>query len=93
MDDDDTRPAIAWDIHREGRAWTRDEITSRIDALLELKFEVSRGRLFWSDETRRMVLAMLLENVGLDAAVRLGDPARWREAVAALDAAAGDGGA
>ena len=66
---------------------------ARIDALLELKFEVSRGKLFWSEETRRMVLAMLLENVGLDAAVRLGDPARWREAVAALDAAAGDRGA
>jgi hypothetical protein len=28
------------------------------------------------------MLAMLLENVGLDQAVRLGDPARWREAVA-----------
>jgi len=81
---DDERPEIHWDIQREGRAWGRPEIGARLDALLELKFEVSGGRLFRREDTRLRVLAMLLENVGLDAAVRLGDPARWREAVAAL---------
>jgi hypothetical protein len=29
----------------------------------------------------------LLENVGVDAAIRLGDPAVWREAIAELDRA------
>lgn len=80
-DEEDDRPAIVWDIHREGRAWTNDEFGPRADRLVELKFEISRGRLFWSEETRRMVLAMLLENVGMDAAVRMGDPARWKEAI------------
>jgi len=30
-----------------------------------------------------MLLALLLENVGLDAVVQVGDPERWREALAA----------
>jgi hypothetical protein len=80
----DDRPAIVWDVHREGRAWTTDEFGVRADRLVELKFEISRGRLFWSEETRRMVLGMLLENVGMDAAVRMGDPARWKEAIDGL---------
>lgn len=83
---DEARAPIPWDIRREGRAWNREEYRPRADALLELKFEVSKGRLFWDEETRLLVLAMLLENVGIDAAVRLGDPLRWREAVAALSA-------
>ena len=80
-EEEDVRLSIVWDIHREGRAWTKDEFGPRADRLVELKFEISRGRLFWSEETRRMVLAMLLENVGMDAAVRMGDPARWKEAL------------
>jgi hypothetical protein len=83
-DEVEDRPAIVWDIHREGRAWTKDEFNVRADRLVELKFEISRGRLFWSEETRRMVLAMLLENVGMDEAVRMGDPARWKEAIDGL---------
>jgi hypothetical protein len=45
----------------------------------------ARGKLFWSDEDRLTVLALLLENVGVDKAVRIGDPDVWREAVATLD--------
>ena len=83
-DDDDYSPVIVWDIHREGRAWTRDEFNVRAIQLMEMKFEIVRGKLFWSEETRRMVLAMLLENVGMDAAVHMGDPAQWKEAVDGL---------
>ena len=43
-----------------------------------------RGKLFWSEEERLTLLALLLENVGADKAVRLGEPAIWREAVDAL---------
>ncbi len=82
--DEENRPTIVWDIHRDGRPWTAQEFNIRADRLMELKFEISRGKLFWSEETRQMVLAMLLENVGMDAAVRLGDPARWKEAVDGL---------
>jgi hypothetical protein len=48
------------------------------------KFEVWEGHLFFDDHQRLDLLAMLLENVGADRAVRLGDPAVWRAAVAAL---------
>jgi hypothetical protein len=78
-------PPIAWDIRREGRAWTAEEFPTRADRLMELKLEISRGKLFWSEETRLLLLGMLLENVGLDAAVRLGDLTRWKEAVAAAE--------
>ncbi len=45
---------------------------------------MDRGKLFWSERDRRVLLALLLENVGADAAVRLGDPHVWRAAVAGL---------
>ena len=48
------------------------------------KIEMSEGKLLWDDEERLNLLALLLENVGADAAVRLGDPAVWRAAVAEL---------
>ncbi|AUX22431.1 uncharacterized protein SOCEGT47_029340 [Sorangium cellulosum] len=87
-DMDEMAPAprpITWDIHREGRRWTAEEFHARTERLIDLKLEVSRGKLFWDDETRLLLLGMLLENVGLDAAVRLGDLSRWKEAIAAAE--------
>ena len=75
--------AMAWDIRRRGREWD-DEAHDRYQLTPE-KFEMCDGRLFWSDEERLTLLALLLENVGADAAVRLGNPQVWREAVASLD--------
>jgi hypothetical protein len=72
-----------WDIRREGRAWSHEEGYSRF-ALTPEKFEMVDGQLFWSDEERVNLLAMLLENVGIDVALRLAPLDRWR---AALDAA------
>ena len=72
-----------WDIRREGRAW-RDECWSRYEQAPE-KIEMVGGKLFTSDEERLTMLALLLENVGADAAVRLGDPAVWRNAIADLE--------
>jgi hypothetical protein len=74
---------IRWDIRREGRAWGQ-EAAERF-ALTPEKFEMSGGKLFWDDEERLTLLGLLLENVGADAAVRLGDPNVWREAVAQLE--------
>ena len=42
------------------------------------------GKLFWSEEDRVNMLGLLLENVGADRAVRLGDPEVWRAAVSRL---------
>jgi len=76
-----------WNIQREGRAWSREEIQSRYFERTPEKIELIDGRLFWSEEDRINLLGCLLENLGADAAVRLGDPQVWREAVAALGAA------
>ena len=73
---------VTWDIRREGRAWG-SEAMSRYEMTPE-KTEMIEGRLYWTDEERLTMLALLLENVGADTAVRLGDPAIWRAAVAAL---------
>ena len=74
---------VAWDIRRAGRAW-REEAHDRYQ-LTPDKFEMWQGKLFWTDQERLLLLGLLLENVGADAAVRLGDPKVWREAVSALD--------
>jgi hypothetical protein len=42
------------------------------------------GKLLASDDERLTLLALLLENVGANEAVRLGDPDVWRAAIAAL---------
>lgn len=74
--------AVEWDIRRAGRAWGK-EAHDRFQLTPE-KFEMYRGKLFWSDQERLLMLGLLLENVGVDAVVRLGDPQIWRDAVAAL---------
>ena len=74
---------IQWDIRREGRAWRGEEARERYNLTPE-KFEMDEGKLFWSDEERVALLGLLLENVGVDRAVRLGDPTVWRAAVADL---------
>ncbi len=76
---------VAWDIHREGRAWRGQEARARYELTPE-KIEMSEGRLFWTDEERLAMLGLLLENVGIDRAIRLGDPRLWRDAVAELEA-------
>ena len=72
-----------WDIRRKGRAWAGDEALQRFELTPE-KLEMNRGRLLWDDEQRLLLLGLLLENCGVDAAVRLGDPDVWRAAVADL---------
>ena len=72
-----------WDIRSDGRAWAGNEAMERY-ALTPEKIEMIGGKLLWDDEDRLALLGLLLENVGADAAVRLGDPAVWRAAVARL---------
>jgi hypothetical protein len=73
---------VTWDIRREGRAW-REEALDRYYMTPE-KIEMVDGKLFDYDEQRLTMLALLLENVGVDAVVKLGDPEVWRAAVADL---------
>jgi hypothetical protein len=72
-----------WDIRREGRVWAGEEFDKRIYQAPE-KIEFVGG-IFADERERLIVLAMLLENLGIDTAVRLGDPADWKAAVAELE--------
>jgi hypothetical protein len=72
-----------WDIRREGRRWTREEFDRRIYQAPE-KIEFVGG-MFASERERLTVLAMLLENLGIDKAVRFGKLADWKAAIADLE--------
>ena len=79
----DPMPDVSWDIRRAGRGWTGDEAMARYELTPE-KFEMIDGKLFWTESERVTLLALLLENVGVDRAVKLGDPAVWRAAIREL---------
>ncbi len=72
-----------WDIRNEGRAWSGEEAFARY-MLKPHKIELIEGKLLFSSEDRETLLGLLLENVGADRAVQLGDPEVWRAAVAKL---------
>jgi hypothetical protein len=123
---------VNWDIRREGRTWTLEEVRSRYDlvrcqcselglgigchgcvsrakaveipalpprppppphtpipslddALAPEKIELIEGKLFWTDRDRLIMLGLLLENVGVEEAIRLGDPAVWKAAITKLE--------
>jgi len=81
---EESRPEIDWDIRRVGRTWARDEWEVRREVVPE-KIELCAYKLFWTEEDRLAMLALLLENVGVDRVVRLGDPQVWRDAVAQIE--------
>ncbi|MGI8898410.1 MAG: hypothetical protein ACR2IB_08445 [Pyrinomonadaceae bacterium] len=72
-----------WKIEREGREWKGDEFNKRIYQAPE-KIEYVGG-IFVDERQRLTVLAMLLENLGIDKAVQLGDIENWKAAVAELE--------
>lgn len=75
--------ATEWDIRREGRVWSHEEFERRIyqtPKCIEFK-----GGIFIYEEDRLTVLAMLLENLGIDKAVQLGKREDWKAAIAELE--------
>jgi hypothetical protein len=76
---------IQWDIRGEGRSWEKGEAMERFSLTPE-KLEMIEGKLLSSDQDRETLLGLLLENVGADRAVRLGDASVWRAAAAKLGA-------
>lgn len=72
-----------WNIGREGRVWRGEEFNRRIYQAPE-KIEF-KGGIFIYEHERLTVLAMLLENLGIDKAIRLGKPEDWKAAIAELD--------
>lgn len=74
---------LEFDIRREGQVWQGERFSNRIYQAPE-KIEFVCG-IFTNEFERMTVLAMLLENLGIDKAVRLGNPEDWKAAVAELD--------
>ncbi|MCS7080140.1 MAG: hypothetical protein NZ585_08830 [Chloracidobacterium sp.] len=76
-----------WDIRRQGRSWRGEEFFRRLEHKQSPeKIEYVDGCIFGCEEERMTVLAMLLENLGIDKAVRLGNLADWKAAIAELEA-------
>jgi hypothetical protein len=79
-------PPITWKIGPDPAPLTRDELWARYDhPHMPEKFEVSQGKLFWHDDQRLHVLAMLLEAVGLKQALTLCPPEAVRVALEARE--------
>jgi len=74
---------IHWGHRRKGRAW-REQARSRHELSPE-KIEMIAGKLFWSERDRLVTLGLPLENLGVDKAIRIGDPNVWRDAIAHID--------
>jgi hypothetical protein len=81
---------MEWKVERRARAWRGAEAMQRYDLAPE-RIKMIDGKLLWDDEARLNLLGLLLENLGADAAVRIGDPSVWREAVAELGPPSGFG--
>lgn len=69
-----------WNVQRKGRQWTREESERRLYQAPE-KIEFVGG-IFASEWERLTVLAMLLENLGIDKAVQFGSLEDWKAAIA-----------
>ena len=74
---------VNWDIRRKGRLWSHKEFDERISQAPE-KIEFVDG-IFASDRERLIVLGMLLENLGIDRAIRFGRVEDWKAAIADLE--------
>jgi len=79
LDVEDFDPA-EWKIRREGRQWRGEEFEKRIYQAPE-KLEY-KGGIFIYESEGLTVLAMLLENLGIDNAVQLGNLEDWKAAIA-----------
>src|SRR5437588_4448364 len=75
---------MQWDIRRAPRIWNSDEIRSRLELTPE-HFEVFDGEMLFTEQDRVNLLGVVLEQVGLDAALRLAPKELWREALDAFE--------
>ncbi len=71
--------ARGWEITRGGRDWDH-EFFSLIYELIPLSRTQLEKKLY-SEKDRDLVIQALLDNFGIDAFVRFGDPDLWRTAI------------
>lgn len=72
---------MKWDIKRKGYAWSKEISWSRYEMTPEARIEMIGGKLFYTDEERITMIGLLLENVGIDEAIKLADLDLWQEAI------------
>ena len=72
-----------WDIRRQGRRWTKEEVERRLRQAPE-KIEFVGG-IFAGERQRFLVPGTLLENLGIDKVVRFGNLEDWKAAIADLE--------
>ena len=70
-------------MRSEWRVWSHEEFERRIYQAPE-KIEFTGG-IFTYEEDRLTVMAMRLENLGIDKAVQLGNLEDWKAAISELD--------
>ena len=76
-------PDITWKIDAEPATLSHDEFWARYSHInMPEKFEAIHGKLFWNEEQRLHVLAMLLEALELRKALSLCPPEAVRTALA-----------
>jgi len=72
-----------WKIERKGREWKGEEFDKRIyQAPRKIEYV---GGIFINERQKLTVLAMLLENLGIDKAVQVGNLEDWKAAIAELE--------
>ena len=52
---------MEFNIQRQGRKWSRTEVEKKYHQLCPEKIEMIEGKMFWTDEQRLNMLALLLE--------------------------------
>ncbi len=70
---------VDWGFRAQGYGWG-ESTWKRIKLTQEFKLEVIDGKLMWDDTMRRLLVGLLIKNVGLDKLVQLGDPNAWKDA-------------
>jgi hypothetical protein len=80
---------IDWDIRRESRRWSDEEFDRRMYQAPE-KIGYVDG-IFASERERLIVLGMLLENLGIDRAIRFGKLEDWKASIEDLEKRRGSG--
>lgn len=82
---DERHTLMTWDIQREERRWSQEEIEAHYRLAPE-KIELIDGMLFGTEADRIIMLGLLLENLGVNKAVQLGDAETWRAAISERNA-------
>jgi hypothetical protein len=73
-----------WNIKRKGRKISVAELEEKLADGPE-KMELIDGKLYWAENERMTMLGLLIENFGIDKALKFGDLKLWKEAISEIE--------